>query len=460
MQNAELNYFRAVDAASNDDRLLNWTDIGYTGSRDQNLLYEKSRSFEAEGKEPTYSKEKMDAVTRKSHGDSCHNVVNLQVEKMQDIEVDNDMDHDEIEPKMGRKLSSSNFAAACSNEAASFPAYHRKPDDVILSPICRQKQHSSHAVSVNQRDECRITTTFPFLSEGLKCTGSTPIVDAWPVNRNHCEIEATLPFTTILKQSKSESNIPRHPDPLENKRNTKEECSESDLDLQKVTPSMLRAESPQERPCSGASYDEQHESFASDAEGSIHGVSLGFADDHDGNAWCECVCSRKHGENVPRFWIQCDNCQTWYFSSSRCLTFTEEEAPYIGPWSCWGCPDELCDDGMTNFTKTRTEGAKRSSPDTEQSQYDSLSSRQDSSTKRKDEWNVDKSSGLAFQLSPGDTVKVEEHAWPGVNNPEGFAKILKAYVDEDGDFVYDIKYIVGGRRKGVLAQFLKPHSFG
>jgi hypothetical protein len=60
---------------------------------------------------------------------------------------------------------------------------------------------------------------------------------------------------------------------------------------------------------------------------------------------------------------------------------------------------------------------------------------------------------------PGDTVKVEEHAWPGVNNPEGFAKILKHYVNEDGDSVNDIKYIVGGRRKGVLSQFLKPHSF-
>ena len=59
----------------------------------------------------------------------------------------------------------------------------------------------------------------------------------------------------------------------------------------------------------------------------------------------------------------------------------------------------------------------------------------------------------------GNLVSIKEHAWPGVNNPAGIAMVLKAYLDEDGDQLYDIKYIVGGRRKGVFAKFVRPHDF-
>ena len=62
-------------------------------------------------------------------------------------------------------------------------------------------------------------------------------------------------------------------------------------------------------------------------------------------------------------------------------------------------------------------------------------------------------------FAEADLVFVDEHAWPGVNNPEGIAEVLKAYIDDDGDQVYDIRYIVGGKRKGVLTEHLRRHVF-
>jgi len=57
-------------------------------------------------------------------------------------------------------------------------------------------------------------------------------------------------------------------------------------------------------------------------------------------SWCDCVCLKRHGEHVPVFWIQCDNCRTWYNASSRCLEFGKEEAQYIDPWICRKCPKQ------------------------------------------------------------------------------------------------------------------------
>ena len=61
----------------------------------------------------------------------------------------------------------------------------------------------------------------------------------------------------------------------------------------------------------------------------------------------------------------------------------------------------------------------------------------------------------------GDYVYVTEHGWAGVSNPEGVAKVLKSYIDDDGDRVYDIRYVVGrGKTKGVLSEYLHRHIFG
>lgn len=60
--------------------------------------------------------------------------------------------------------------------------------------------------------------------------------------------------------------------------------------------------------------------------------------ENDDNAWNGCVCGRMHGKTEGQlFWIQCDNCDTWYDVSAKCVGFTKREAEDMN-WTCWGCP--------------------------------------------------------------------------------------------------------------------------
>jgi hypothetical protein len=59
----------------------------------------------------------------------------------------------------------------------------------------------------------------------------------------------------------------------------------------------------------------------------------------------------------------------------------------------------------------------------------------------------------------GDVVYISEHAWSRVNNPAGIATVTKSYIDDDNDQLYDIKYVVGDSRRGVLAKYVSHHEF-
>jgi hypothetical protein len=59
----------------------------------------------------------------------------------------------------------------------------------------------------------------------------------------------------------------------------------------------------------------------------------------------------------------------------------------------------------------------------------------------------------------GDFVNIEEHGWSGVNNASGVAKVLKSRVDDDGDLLYDVKYVIGHTARGVLAEYVSRHKF-
>jgi hypothetical protein len=59
----------------------------------------------------------------------------------------------------------------------------------------------------------------------------------------------------------------------------------------------------------------------------------------------------------------------------------------------------------------------------------------------------------------GDIVFIEEHGWAGVSNASGAATVLKSRVDDEGDLLYDIKYIIGRTARGVLAEYVSLHSF-
>lgn len=61
----------------------------------------------------------------------------------------------------------------------------------------------------------------------------------------------------------------------------------------------------------------------------------------------------------------------------------------------------------------------------------------------------------------GDMVDVTPHAWPTVNNVGGVGKIAKAYLDEDGEQRYDVKYTVSRHmEKGIFAEWVKACHLG
>jgi hypothetical protein len=63
-------------------------------------------------------------------------------------------------------------------------------------------------------------------------------------------------------------------------------------------------------------------------------------------------------------------------------------------------------------------------------------------------------------LTRGDVVFIEEHGWKGVNNASGIAHVLESHVDDDGDLLYDVKYIIGGTAaRGVFAEYVSLHNF-
>ena len=53
-----------------------------------------------------------------------------------------------------------------------------------------------------------------------------------------------------------------------------------------------------------------------------------------------------------------------------------------------------------------------------------------------------------------------QRSWSGVNNPEGVARVLSSNVDDQGEYVYDIKYVIDmHKHRGVLHEYLTPQYF-
>jgi hypothetical protein len=58
-------------------------------------------------------------------------------------------------------------------------------------------------------------------------------------------------------------------------------------------------------------------------------------------------------------------------------------------------------------------------------------------------------------FSVGEIVFIHEHGKP----EHGIANVLSSYLNASGNRVYDVKYVVGRKEKGVHAQFITPHHF-
>ena len=61
----------------------------------------------------------------------------------------------------------------------------------------------------------------------------------------------------------------------------------------------------------------------------------------DDNAWLDCVCGETHPKPVRLFWIQCDDCNSWYNVAPICVGFTKSEASSIAKWVCRACDDSV-----------------------------------------------------------------------------------------------------------------------
>ena len=112
---------------------------------------------------------------------------------------------------------------------------------------------------------------------------------------------------------------------------------------------------------------------------------------------------------------------------------TVAEAEKLPRWNCWACGPAEED---------------ASAP---------ASLKGEDSLKSEEEDDSQETTSLRFEK--GSIVMIHEHAWAGVNNPGGIAEILAAYHDDDGDAVYDVKYVIGGRKKGVMQKYVVPHHF-
>lgn len=104
---------------------------------------------------------------------------------------------------------------------------------------------------------------------------------------------------------------------------------------QQLTPSRLSLASPG----SLASRRTEQGSQKSAGMRSRSGDSKVYDDDDE--AWLGCVCGEIHDEPVRVFWIQCDDCRSWYNVAPICVGFKELEASSIGTWVCRACGDSV-----------------------------------------------------------------------------------------------------------------------
>ena len=62
------------------------------------------------------------------------------------------------------------------------------------------------------------------------------------------------------------------------------------------------------------------------------------------------------------------------------------------------------------------------------------------------------------EIEVGSVVKVKERMGAGMNKPGGVGRVTKVYKVDGGNTVYDVKYVIGGREKGVKSKYLWLHD--
>ncbi|GKY93990.1 hypothetical protein MPSEU_000365800 [Mayamaea pseudoterrestris] len=201
-----------------------------------------------------------------------------------------------------------------------------------------------------------------------------------------------------------------------------------------------------------------------------------------------CICGVTH-TRLEVFWIRCDGCDSWYCIAERCAGMTKAEAEALQTWLCLAC-DECPPNGAEPGQKARPISAAAVAFDVAAVGLDALGINASESNEivsalnafdgaicqsdqadhvvglkswaQSDDFDQNCEANLHSEVEvfPKDlVVYITQHAWVGVDNPAGIAKVLASRIDEDGDRVYDIRYVVGGSRKNVLAKYVSRHSW-
>jgi hypothetical protein len=174
----------------------------------------------------------------------------------------------------------------------------------------------------------------------------------------------------------------------------------------------------------------------------------------DGNAWCGCVCGKEHPARGNYFWVQCEGCCSWFNVYQKCVGFSKKEAESIEGWTCWACGESKSLESSDNIL-VEQQKPQPSKPEREQT----------ISKKAVRDVDIESIESSDDEIAPqqvhkvGSLVFIREHAWSGVNNPEGIARVTGVRMDEEDGRLYDVKYIVGRSSKGVFARYITPHSF-
>jgi hypothetical protein len=71
--------------------------------------------------------------------------------------------------------------------------------------------------------------------------------------------------------------------------------------------------------------------------------------------------------------------------------------------------------------------------------------------------SISQDTKLVFEK--GNLVYVKPHAWPGKNCTGGVGHVVETFMDEDGDRLYCVKYVIGATERDIEAEYVSPYSF-
>jgi len=394
---AEEHVVAAVDDAFGDDRHLGWVDVGATNRPVSSVAAVATKVLDAQLQNPPQN-------PPNSHpADMAGRSISETREK-----EDNELDP--VQDNNARELTSINDNLVAESQG--------KDEALQLSATSGGASHKKrvrfHPDSNKIEEEERYESTTQERGRAAACTVTNAEEEQDPDEPGiYMPVDEEADVDAEFNTNTGDSMVLSEQEEEENDQETKEE--------------------------EGGHQDEaSRTSDCDDSEGDDEEDDDNKRDDDDGNPAAGCVCGTIHDDRYKVFWIQCDDCDVWYNAAIRCLGFSEEEAEGKGKWSCWACnpPDDSDDD------ETKSQDNDNGNNNAEGDGYGSESSEEPTYVRRKKRIRKAESPPKRDPnkvLEAGTIVEVDRE---GSHLYGGTGKIVKSYVDEDGDQLYSVSYIV------------------